>query len=358
MPHPDAGFDERLAKVRSIIVGHGLSSLVIRRNPNIAWFIAGRAHVPSTIDTSCLDIVVTQTEVIAVTNSIEAPRLKDEELPNSIRIEQIEWWESRDGKLPTGRLIGTDLPGGDRTDVSVELENARQSLTSFDRDRFLKISVDAAIALGNAMKLATRNDREIDVAGRISQALWEKDLEISFIGVAGSERVMKYRHPLPTSSLVGSRVVASICAKRKGLIASVTRIVTFDPLSDEHEKEYSGLLNVERGLLDATKVGETFGQVMRTVTTTYGENGYESDEWKRHHQGGPTGYLPRDWPATLVQERTIALNQPIAWNPTGKGWKLEDTWLTTSDGVRLCTSDPQWPNREVGGRFRPDLLRR
>jgi antitoxin VapB len=60
----------------------------------------------------------------------------------------------------------------------------------------------------------------------------------------------------------------------------------------------------------------------------------------------------------LVQERTIALNQPIAWNPTGKGWKLEDTWLTTSDGVRLCTSDPQWPNREVGGRFRPDLLRR
>ena len=56
--------------------------------------------------------------------------------------------------------------------------------------------------------------------------------------------------------------------------------------------------------------------------------------------------------------RLIQPFQPIAWNPTGKGWKVEETLLTDPAGNHLLTGDSNWPQREVRGRIRPDLLRR
>jgi antitoxin VapB len=163
------------------------------------------------------------------------------------------------------------------------------------------------------------------------------------------------RHPLPTTDPVGNRVVASICAKRKGLIASVTRIVHFGPIG-AGVAEYESLLQVEAAILDATLVGASFADPVKAASLAYGENGFEKDEWHKHHQGGPTGYLPRDWPSNLGVTRPIALNQPIAWNPTGKGWKVEDTLITTASGIELLTNDSSWPSISVKGRSRPGIL--
>ncbi len=349
-------FHERINSVRAIIGAKDLTAVVIRRNPNLAWLVAGRAHVPTTIDAACFDLIITASNITAVTNIIEGPRLIAEELPAEIDVIQIPWWEGRDPKLPTGESIGSDQPGGGRVDIGVEIEIARSSLTEFDCSRYKSISQDASQALGAVMKGVSQEDREIDVAGKIAQALWSADLEIAFLGVAGERRCQLFRHPLPTEDLVGNRVVASICAKRKGLIASVTRIVSFEPWSDEYEGQYQGLLNVEAAMLDATLVGSPFSAPVNGASTSYGQNGFDETEWHCHHQGGPTGYLPRDWPATPSSARLISLNQPVAWNPTGKGWKAEDTWLTTQEGPRLLSVDPNWPTRTVAGRARPEVL--
>jgi antitoxin VapB len=281
-----------------------------------------------------------------------------EELPAEVQVIAIPWWEGRDSKLPTGNSIGSDQAGADRIDIGAEIEIARSSLTEFDCARMAELSVAAAKALGEAMKRVEPSDREVDIAGRISAALWSADLEIAFLGVAGERRARLFRHPLPTIDPIGARVVASICAKRKGLIASVTRIISFQPLSDQDEQDYLGLLNVEAVMLSATLIGAQFSAPVLGASTSYGENGFELDEWHRHHQGGPTGYLPRDWPATPTSQRLIAANQPVAWNPTGKGWKVEDTWLTEPDGLKLLSIDPTWPAIAVAGRVRPAVLLR
>jgi antitoxin VapB len=208
------------------------------------------------------------------------------------------------------------------------------------------------------MKLVETTDREIDVAGKISKALWESDLEIAFIGVAGEARVQKFRHPLPTTSKIGSRAVASICAKRKGLIASVTRIVTFGVLPESDYNSYLQLLHVEASILDATVIGKAFSEPVKAAIAAYPAHGFDADEWSHHHQGGPTGYLPRDWPATTTSTRVIAQNQPIAWNPTGKGFKVEDTILTSPTGLEILSIDSAWPELTVSGRRRPGLLQR
>jgi Xaa-Pro aminopeptidase len=351
-----SAFNQRLQPLRELMKAKGLDAFVLRRNPNLAWAIAGRAHVPTTIDMACFDLIITQDSATAVTNVVEAPRLIAEELPSEVTVQVVKWSEGRDPLLPTGSKVGSDQPGGDRIDLGVDVEIIRASLIESDLQRFEAICVDAAVALGNAMKQVESTDREIDVAGLISHSLWQVDLEIAFLGIAGQDRVHRFRHPLPTTAVVGNRVSASICAKRKGLIASVTRIVTFGTVTDQMVSEYTSIYKVEAAMLDATVVGTAFSDPINAAIAAYSASGFDADEWTKHHQGGPTGYLPRDWPANQASTRLIARNQPIAWNPTGKGWKAEDTIAATDSGVKILSNDPDWPTFEVNGRTRVFLL--
>jgi antitoxin VapB len=353
-----SAFNQRIQPLRDLMKAKGLYAFVLRRNPNLAWAIAGRVHVPTTIDAACFDLIITQDSAIAITNIVEAPRLIAEELPSEVSVKTIKWSEGRDPQLPMGSKVGSDQPGGDRIDLGTEVEIMRASLIESDVARFKAICIDVAVALGNAMKQVESTDREIDVAGLITHSLWQADLEIAFLGVAGADRVHKFRHPLPTDTVVGNRVCASICAKRKGLIASVTRIVTFGEVTDSMINEYNSIYKVEAALLDATVVGKPFSDPINAAIAAYPANGFDADEWTKHHQGGPTGFLPRDWPANQGSSRPIAENQPVAWNPTGKGWKAEDTILATSSGVKVLTNDPEWPVFEVNGRTRAFLLQK
>ena len=353
-----SAINQRLQPLRELMKAKGLDAFVLRRNPNLAWAIAGRVHVPATIDMACFDLVITQDSATAITNVVESPRLIAEELPGEVDVKIVKWTEGRDSLLPTGAKVGCDQPGADRIDLGVEVEIIRGSLFESDLARFQEICVDAAVALGNAMKQVENTDREIDVAGLITHSLWQADLEIAFLGVAGQDRVHKFRHPLPTDAVVGSRVSASICAKRKGLIASVTRIVAFGEVTDQMVSDYTSIYKVEAALLDATVVGKPFSDPINAAIAAYPANGFDADEWTKHHQGGPTGFLPRDWPANQGSTRLIAANQPIAWNPTGKGWKAEDTIVATDSGVKMLTVDPDWPAFEVNGRTRAFLLQK
>lgn len=356
--HTVSNFNARMQPVRDLIRQKNLDAFVIRRNPNLAWAIAGRAHVPTTIDMACFDLIITQDSAEAITNVIEAPRLQAEEFPPEITIKTVPWSQGRDALLPTGSKVGSDQVGGERLDMSAEIEIIRGSLISSDILRFKEICSDAALALGNAVKEVSASDREIDVAARVTSALWRSNLEIAFLGVAGQDRVKRFRHPLPTASLVGDRLCVSICAKRKGLIASITRMATFAPLEQSATDEYRSLFQVEAAMFEATVVGRAFSEPIHAAISAYAAHGFDPDEWQRHHQGGPTGFLPRDWPANQSSSRLIADNQPIAWNPTGKGWKAEDTILATQSGVQILTNDPTWPSFEVNGRTRPFLLQR
>lgn len=357
MNHQQA-FNGKISSLRELMSEKHLDALILRRNPNLAWVISGRAHVPTTIDAACFDLVITEDSVFAVTNAIEAPRLAAEEFPAGLEIKVVQWWEGRNHGLPESLNLGSDQPGAGLLDLGTEIEILRASLDEYDQARITDISARSAQALSDAMREVVSTDREIDVAARITSALWHHNLEIAFLGVAGESRVKKFRHPLPTDALIGNRASASICAREKGLISSVTRIVTFGEVTPTEENEYSAILEVEANLLDATVIGNPFSSVIDVATTSYGKHGFDSDEWHRHHQGGPSGFLPRDWPATPASARLIQENQVIAWNPTGKGWKVEETLLTQANGNLLLRGDDGWPSRTVRGRIRPDLLRK
>jgi antitoxin VapB len=206
------------------------------------------------------------------------------------------------------------------------------------------------------MRDAKKNITEVELAGVIAKSCWSRDLEPVVLLVAGEERIEKFRHPLPTVAPLGSRFMGVICARRKGLIASVTRIASFTRIDAETQSWYDRLLDVERVFINESQVGAKLSDVVKKGVAEYRNQGFDAEEWTRHHQGGPTGYLPRDFPAHEKTEREITSFNALAWNPSGKGLKVEDTLLTTPSGPEILTIDPKWPTQMVFEHARPSLL--
>jgi Xaa-Pro aminopeptidase len=350
-----ASFETKVERLRELARDRGVEQVVLRRSPNLAWLLEGRVHVAMVIDAAACDAVITADEVRVVTNAIEANRLRDEELPAGVVLDVVPWTSGRDARLPDGPSVGTDQASAGRVDLSADIERLRQQLDHDDIARLESVCQDAAIALGAVVRSSSPSQRETDVAASISAAMWTLDLEPVVLLVAGDRRAPLMRHPLPTGDMVGTRLIASVCVRRKGLIGSVTRVAHFGRADDPELTRYEALLGVEAAMLDATVAGAAFKEPLLAAQKAYPDGGFPADEWTRHHQGGPTGYLPRDWPATPDSTLTMLAGQPVAWNPTAAGWKVEDTWLVTPTGPRLLSGDPTWPTTSVGGRLRPQV---
>lgn len=349
---------EKRGRIRALLEEHDLDAVILRKGANVAWIIGGRAHVPTTLELACLDVIVYRDRIVVVTNKIEAPRLSAEELSGAEELIVVNWFEARDAQLPKGVKIGIDGPDNERTNLAAEIEGLRRQLNEFEVTRLREIGGAATAALEEAMLDIDSDATELELAGEIAEELWERDLEPVVLLVAGAERIAKFRHPLPTKAELGEIAMGVICARRKGLIVSITRLVHFTPLSSERIADYERLLHVEAAFLNETKSGATFATPFKSGQLEYLKQGFDRDEWTLHHQGGSTGYLPRDFTAHEKSDQVIANNNAIAWNPSARGLKVEDTVLATSNGIEFITGSEEWPSIEIAGRRRPQIALR
>lgn len=358
---------EKLTVLRHIAVARGLHTLVLQAPATLSWLTGARWHVPHTLAASCFDVIIEHADTTApsltvVTNAIEAPRLTDTELvgfPASITA--VPWEQSRDPSLPGGRGVGADGPGGpvsDRTDVTADLAPLRRCLTAHQRTRLRSASTDAAEATTEVALKISPGMTEQHIAALYTAALLERGLEPVCLFVAGGQRMARHRHPLPTPTPVGNQVALVCGARRDGLIASITRIVSFGDPGSARRGRYRALLDVEAAFLNHTRPGVRIGDVVAAGESAYPRHGFDAEEPRRHHQGGFTGWAPREYLAHPASDDAVAEHCAVAWNPSATGWKVEDTLLVGNDGFEVLTADPDWPTVTVAGRERPDLMLR
>ena len=234
-------------------------------------------------------------------------------------------------------------------DLDAELRAARASLTPAEVERYRTLGRDAAVAMTRVASGLRPDDTERVAAGRLAEAVYAIGAEPVVLLVAG-ERRLPHRHPLPTTAPLGQRAMLVLGARRHGLIVNLTRWVGRpDPAEQQ-------LLAVEAAVLDATHAGTPLADVLVTLQRAYPANGFDGDEWRNHHQGGPTGYLGRDPKVTPDTPGLVAEHQAFAWNPSAPGLKAEDTVLTTRGGVEILTHDPAWPTIAIAGRPRPQTM--
>ena len=348
---------EKRARVRAVLEAGGLDELVLRDPANLAWYLCGaRVHVVPLADAAILEVAVGRDREEVRTSVIEAPRLRAEELGDDAPpLTVLPWSEPLSTPGPPGR--GSDRPQGEETGVAGALREARSALTAPELDRYRALCRDTAAATGAALRAAAPADTERRLAGRAAAALLDRGVEPLVLLVAGAARLPLHRHPLPTAAPLGDRAMLVVCGRRAGLVSAVTRLRAFTPLTPEEQARYAALLEVEAAALDATRPGTRIGVVVAAVAAAYPAHGFAADEWRAHHQGGPLGYATRDY---LADPSTAALAHPhqaFAWNPSGGGFKVEDTVVTTPDGdVEILSPDPDWPTTTVAGRQRPAVL--
>lgn len=353
---------EKLHRLADLARALDAPTVVLREQASLSWLLGARSNVPQTLDSTCFDVVADVTasgevRLTVVTNAIEAPRLRDTELAGlDADWTVLPWWQGRDAALPSGTDVASDRPYADVRSATAQVAAVRRELTTHQGAVLRQVCRDAAAAVTAAAQRLSPGTIEYAAAGLLAGELLDRSLDPVVLMVAGDQRIGPHRHPLPTTRPVGRRAMLGCCARRHGLVASVTRTVVLGPADPAEEEAYGRLLQVERGFLDATQPGRAIGDVVADGVRGYAANGFDPLEWHRHHQGGFSGWQPREYPAHPGSPDPVPAGSVVAWNPSGGGWKVEDTCLVGPDGPEPLVHDDAWPTTDVGGRARPDLL--
>jgi Xaa-Pro aminopeptidase len=352
-----AELEEKRRRLHAVLDAEELDALVLRRPGNVAWYSGGgRTHIVAVQDVGVADVVVRRDGDEVVTAVNEAARIEAEELGAlGATFRVLPWPEDREGALPTGERLGSDSPLPGAKDVSAAVEAARRSLTAGEVDRYRELGRDAAQALTQACLALEPGWSEFQAAAQAAGGLVERGIDPVVLLVAGESRVPHHRHPLPTGEPVGGLAMLVACARRGGLIASLTRFVSFGALDAGLADAYERLLGVDAAFNLATQPGARVGDVFARGVAAYEQQGFGAGEWKLHHQGGPTGYEPRDYLADAGSDAVVEERQAFAWNPSVPSLKSEDTILA---GGEILTVDPAWPAVSVDGLARPLVLER
>ncbi|MBC7320450.1 M24 family metallopeptidase [bacterium] len=353
-------------RIRKFLEENDSNGLLISLRYNFAWATGGRYnHVGLLTELGPTSLLITKDNSYIVTNSIEAPRIEREEVGI---LEHYEFavfpWYDPDEKLKivekiTGGNFVTDSPFGSAKVVN--LLPLRYPLVEEEVERIKSLGKSASLSMEEVCKSIRPGQTELEIAGMMAENLLSKGVYPSVLLVAGDERVSNFRHPIPTENRVSRYAMVVICAMKDGIQVAVTRLVHFGKIDPELRKKHNAVVKVDSVLIHNTKVGTRWSDILEKGIKAYEEVGYP-DEWKKHHQGGPTGYQSREFTVNPKTQGFVGKWQPIAWNPSITGTKSEDTILVGEKAPEIITPTFDWPviDVEVEGTIykRPDILER
>jgi len=215
-------------------------------------------------------------------------------------------------------------------------------------ERYRRAAADAAQGFVAALGELRPEQRELDVAGALAGRLHALGFTTPVVLVGGEARAPVHRHPLPTETALGRFALLAFTAERDGLYTSMTRIVSFGAAPSELTRAVEAAAEVDAAVLAAARPGRTLGELFDVLAHAYEDAGYP-EEWRRHHQGGLTGYKGREVFATPRDETVLPSRCAVAFNPsvTGGG-KSEDTALVTEQGVEVLTRTALLPELANG----------
>jgi len=364
---------EKDRRIMAIMKARGLDALLLTKFRNQAWALAGSDTriVHSQSEGAVWLLYTPSGRKYLIASNIEAKRLMNEEGLGDIGVEprvhpwhfgiasgQNQQWVAVTELVGGGR-VGADGPLPQTEDVSAELARARFPLTATEIRKMRWLGTKCGAIAGEVCREIAPGMSEEDIGGVTAAKLWKERIFPTVILVGVDGRLMEYRHLTPTARVLRKYALVNLCAERWGLVVAVSRLVHFGDVSPELGRKIRACAQVDAAALAASRPGAKFGEVFAAETAAYGKAGFSS-EWKQHHQGGAIGYFEREFLACPESGETVVEGMALAWNPTIRGVKVEDTVLVGRDGVEILTPTPDWPmiRVEAGGKTfeRPGIL--
>ena len=347
--------DIKTERLTHVIRSHGLGGLLLNGQHNFAWITGGADNgVDQSRENGVASVLVTAAgKRFLLANKIEMPRMLDEQVSAAdFAPVDFGWQEEKaSGQFLIGlsidlagsAQIGTDIPiAPSAPPLDSSIAQQRASLTTDEVERFRSLGHDAGIALSDTIKKIRADQTEREIASAMRSELDRYNIRSIVSLVAADDRIAKYRHPLPTANRFTRTVMLVACARRAGLIASLTRIATIGKASDELIEKTTAAAFVNASLWHATREGIEGRELYAIAAEAYAKVGY-ADEIDKHHQGGAAGYRTRDWVAHPECVDQVQANQAFAWNPSITGTKVEETVIAAGGQCEVITASPGWP---------------
>ena len=346
--------ETKTGRIVDLLERENLGGVLLNAQHNFAWITGGASNgIDLSRENGAASIFVSRKGTrYLLANNIEMSRLLSEDIPAD-EFEPVEFaWQ--DEKTVADLLItkARDLSDGQiASDIAVQpsmrtIENLiapqRYELTSDEIVRYKKLGADAASAMGTVVDVLKPGQTELEVAALIRKELQVMNISSVVTLVAADDRISRYRHPLPTSQTWSKSLLLVTCAKRNGLIASLSRVVCNGMAPGELKEKTEAAAFVNASLWNATREGVTGAELYQTAADAYSKMGF-ANEINLHHQGGATGYKTREWVAHSKSEEVVKVAQAFAWNPSITGTKVEETVLATEDGIDVITASIRYP---------------
>lgn len=334
----------------------GFGAAVLSTPANVRWLMCGRGRPVDAASPSAAYVVVVADERTCVLfPDIETSRVLAEERPEELGLEPLPypWFE---GPAETVGLLLAGDSGGDDAALEPRLQPERITLGEGERERYRAAGGDAAAAMEATLAELHPEQTETEVAAHLARHARERGFFPPVVLVAGAERQKVHRHPLPTGEPLGRHALLALTAEREGLHTSLTRLVSFGPAPAELARLVRLTAEVDAVMLSAARPGRLLTDVFAAASAAYAERGFPG-EWRRHHQGGITGYRGREVFATPGDAVELPESCAVAFNPsiTG-GAKSEDTALVGPKGVEILTRTAAHPELLVGSLARPGIV--
>jgi Xaa-Pro dipeptidase len=316
--------------------------LVTSRPWDVRWLLCGRGRpVDASSPAAAYTVVLDGDSALALYPDIEDPRVRAEE-----RLEELSY-----DLVPYPWHEGHDL-----RDTPPVLDALRLELDENERERYRRAGMDVAVALRLTLEQLRPELSELDAAAELALEASRRGFTTPVILVAGDERQRVHRHPVPTAARLGRHALLAITAEREGLHVSMSRLVSFGPPPDDLARLVRACAEVDAAFIAASRPGATLSDIFAAGAEAYAAQGFP-EEWRKHHQGGLTGYRGREVFATPGDTTAIPASAALAWNPsiTG-GAKSEDTILVSNAGAEVITRTQDLGEIEAQGFSRPAIV--
>jgi antitoxin VapB len=359
-----------VGRVRGVMRSRDLPAVVLTKPGTVSW--AGGALNPPIDRTASEDVVwlaITATDVIVITTTVEADRIRAELLPAGATLISAPWWDpallvsaAADALGIAAAKIAADGHPGFGIDVDHDLAVARLKLSAAEQEELRALGADSAAAVEGALRSWEPGTRDTDVAAEIVGRIEAAGGDAPVVLVGGDDRVRRFRHPVARGRPTSELVMAVLVARRHGLHVALTRYAAAGP-TPELDEQLATVHEIHRRTLDAARPGQTFGELYGALDAAYRDAGHPQ-AWAGHYQGGPIGYGQREFELAPCQHDSpwwpvpIAAGTALAINPSLPGGaKDEDTFLITDDGPELITTTNDWPAADDSIPQRPAILR-
>ncbi|HLH37387.1 MAG TPA: M24 family metallopeptidase [Alloacidobacterium sp.] len=345
-----AELSEKWSRLMDLMDRFKLSAVLLQRNENIAWLTGGQveARVVIPAETAVTSLLLTRSGKYYLTPHNEAPRLADEEFAGLGYEPVVTPWH-QDGLATARQLAGDGAIGADQPlsgFTHVDLAPLRAPLTPTEVERFRWLSQHTATATADALLELEPGITEDEMAAGVAQRLIAEGILPSVLLMAVDDRIRKYKHAVSRGAVLERYGMLNLCARKWGLAVSITRFVHFGPAPQPLVDCFAASAEVNAKLQHASRSGVTSAELFAAAQRAYREAGFPGEE-QLHHQGGPAGYLEREWVASPQGNEVLAETQALAWNPSIRGAKVEDTTLLQNGMIEVLTATPSLPQLQT-----------